>query len=125
VDLPYELLDAGGEAVRSGRNDLLGTIVAHHAGSVRDENGGAVLDASVHNLITALVGETRGRLRAMVADIESGGTVVGVVSWVLLADGWHSLHTRQEGGVNRVAIRRVIATDLAADLGPVLAEVSA
>ena len=33
VDLPYELLDAGAEALRSGRSDLLSTVVAHHSGA--------------------------------------------------------------------------------------------
>lgn len=128
VDLPYELLDAGAEAIRSGRNDLLDTIVANHSGASRDAQGKPLGDTEVSSLISSLVGETRGRLRALVADVEAGvGAVgvVGVVSWVLLADGWRSLRPHQEGGVSRVEVRRANATELAADLGPVLAEVSA
>ncbi|KRF15031.1 hypothetical protein [Nocardioides sp. Soil796] len=125
IDLPYELLDAGGEAVRSGRADLLGTIVAHHAGDVRDAAGDAVPDATVSSVISSLVTETQGRLRGLVADIDAGGDVVGVVSWVLLADGWHVLRSHQVDGANRVEVRRVDATELAATLGPILAEVSA
>ncbi|KRF16506.1 hypothetical protein ASG90_09425 [Nocardioides sp. Soil797] len=125
IDFPYELLDAGGEAVRSGRTDLLGTIVAHHTGEVVDGSGESVDDSTVTSAITALVGETRGRLRALVADIDAGGDVVGVVSWVLLADGWRVLRAHQDDTTNRVEVRRVEATELAASLGPVLAEVTA
>lgn len=125
VDLPYELLDAGGEAVRTGRTDLLATIIAHHSGAVHDGTGKAVPDASVHSLIGALVSETQGRLRAMVADIDAGGSVVGVVSWVLLADGWHALRPHRDGDLNRVEVRRVDPAQLANELGPVLAEVTA
>lgn len=125
VDFPYELLDAGCEAVRSGRADLVSAIVAHHSGDVVDAAGEPVDDATVNSIITALVGETHGRLRAMVADVDAGGDIVGVVSWVLLADGWRALRAHQVDGANRVEVTTVNATELAASLGPVLAEVSA
>lgn len=125
IDLPYELLDAGGEAVRSGRADLLGTIVAHHTGDVLDGAGEVVDDSTVSSVISALVSETRGRLRALVADIDAGGDVVGVVSWVLLADGWRVLRAHQVDDANRVEVRRVEAAELATTLSPVLAEVTA
>ncbi len=125
VDLPYELLDAGAEAVRTGRSDLLSTVVAHHAGSSHDGAGTPLDDATVAATVAALVGETRGRLRALVADVDAGGTLVGVVSWVLLEDGWRVLRPHQVGDTHRVEVRRVDATELAAVLGPVVAEVSA
>ncbi|MDN5893666.1 MAG: hypothetical protein L0H93_06525 [Nocardioides sp.] len=129
VDLPYELLDAGAEAIRSGRTELLGTIIAHHTGDTRDASGQPVDDATVSSLISALSTETQGRLRAMVASIngadEADSQLVGVVSWVLLADGWRVLHPHQEGAEHRVEVRRVEATDLAMALAPVLAEVTA
>jgi hypothetical protein len=50
--------------------------------------------------------------------------VVGVVSWVLLADGWRALTPSRGGGSARVAVRKVEPGDLAADLSPVLAEVT-
>lgn len=125
ADLPYELLDACAEALRSGRTDLLGTIVAHHSGATTDADGSPLDDATVAGVVSGLVAETHGRLRALVADIDAGGTVVGVVSWVLLADGWCQLRPHQEGETHRVEVRRVAPTDLAAALGPVLAEVSA
>jgi hypothetical protein len=125
VDLPYELLDAGAEALRSGRSDLLGTIVAHHSGAVIGPDGAVVDDAAVTALVSGLVAETQGRLRAMIADIDAGGAVVGVVSWVLLADGWRHLRAHQTDGARRVEVRRVQPAELAASLGPVLAEVTA
>lgn len=125
VDLPYELLDAGAEAVRTGRPDLLDTIVAHHAGSVTDGAGAPVADTSVAGLVGGLVSGTQGRLRALVADLDAGGTVVGVVSWVLLDDGWRELRAHQAGDAHRVEVRRVEPDDLGATLGPVLAEVTA
>jgi hypothetical protein len=125
VDLPYELLDAGAEAVRAGRQDLLPTIIAHHQGEVRGSRGTPLPATEVAGLIGALVGESRGRLRALVADVEAGVTEVGVVSWVLLADGWRALRPHQVDGVRRVEIRRVESDGLPAELGPVLAEVTA
>jgi len=125
VDLPYELLDAGAEALRTGRTDLLGTIVAHHSGAVTDGDGAPVVDVAVAGLVGALVSQTQGRLCALVADIDAGGTVVGVVSWVLLEDGWRQLRAHQAGDAHRVEVRRVEPADLGAALGPVLAEVTA
>ena len=49
---------------------------------------------------------------------------MGVVSWVLLADGWRQLRGHQAGDAQRVEVRRVQPADLAATLGPVLAEVT-
>jgi hypothetical protein len=125
VDLPYELLDAGAEAVRSGRTDLLSTVVAHHAGSVVDGAGKPLDPGTVSAVVGALVSETQGRLRALVADVDAGGTTIGVLSWVLLADGWRVLHPHEESDAHRVEVRRVEPADLASVLGPVLAEVTA
>jgi hypothetical protein len=50
---------------------------------------------------------------------------VGVVSWVLLADGWHSLVPHQEDSGPRVTVRRVDPDGLATELSPVLAQVVA
>lgn len=125
VDLPYDLLDAAGEAARAGRSDLLPVLVSQDAGGVRDDGGAPVPEAEVAGLLTALATETRGRLRALVADVSGEETTVaGVVSWVLLADGWHALRPHREGTQQRVEVRRVEPGDLAAVLAPVLAEVA-
>ncbi|MFS3128474.1 hypothetical protein ACLM5J_08705 [Nocardioides sp. Bht2] len=125
ADLPFELLDAGSEAVRSGRTDLLAAIVAHHQGAAHDGAGSELNDTETQAIITALSSESRGRLRALVADIEAGGTTVGVVSLVLLLDGWHALTAYRDGDLNRVQVRAVQPPELSALLAPVLAEVSA
>ncbi|HEU5037907.1 MAG TPA: hypothetical protein VFT70_12950 [Nocardioides sp.] len=112
LDLPYALLDAAAEAVRSNRADLLSVLVAQHD---------AGLD--LVPVLTALATGTRGRLRAMVADVSGERTTaVGVLSWLLLADGWRGLRPHDAG---RVEVRRVQPADLATELAPVLAEACA
>jgi hypothetical protein len=124
VDLPYELADAAGEALRAGRSDLVAVLVAQHRGDVTDGRGSVLADAEVAGVLSALATECRGRIRALVADVSGEETsVVGVVSWVLLADGWHTLRPRQVDGVHRVEVRRLEPADLAPELAPVLAEV--
>ena len=127
VDLPFELLDAAGEAVRSGRADLLPVLAARHAGSVVDGDGRPVSEVDLASMLSALVIDLRGRLRALGAGVSGGQTqLVGVVSWVLLADGWRALRPHHRSGAGdgpRVEVRRVAADDLAHDLAFVLAEV--
>ena len=85
-------------------------------------------DADVAGLLQTLSRETRGRLRALVAHVGDGApSVVGVVSWLLLSDGWHALETQSGGGSDTplVRVRAVEASDLAGALAPVIAEVTA
>ncbi|MFB9311417.1 hypothetical protein [Nocardioides plantarum] len=128
VDLPYELADAAVEAAEGGRSDLLAVLAAQHEGAVRDEDGRPVPAAEVPGLLQALGTEAQGRLRVLVADVSRRQTtVVGVRSWVLLADGWRTLRPHHEGaaaGTTRVELRAVEPGDLAADLAPVLSEVA-
>jgi hypothetical protein len=125
VDLPHELVDAGVEAVRSQRSDLLPVLASQHRGRVTDQTGDLLTDLEVGTVLTALAGEPQGRLRALVADVSGGPpTTVGVVAWTLVADGWRALrpHTVEERA--HIEIRRVIPEDLAVDLAPVLAAVT-
>lgn len=125
VDLPFDLASAAAEAVRTGRNDLLHVLVGQQHGRVVDADGATVPDSEVQTLLTALYAEAQGRMRALVTDLSSGdAAVVGVVSWVLLADGWRSLRPHQDGDEPRVEVRRVEPADLAVELAPVLAEVT-
>lgn len=125
VDLPYELADAAGEALRSSRADLVGVLAARHAGEVYDAEGTPLTEIETGQVLAALVSEVRGRLRVLAADVSGEETsVVGVVSWLLLPDGWRALTPHQDGGTPRVAVRRVEPGDLANDLAPVLAEVT-
>lgn len=125
VDLPYELVDAAIEAAASSRSDLLPVLAAQHAHAVLGADARPLGESEVVAVLAALSSEARGRLRAMVADVSTETTtVVGVVSWVLLSDGWRALVPHQADGTLRIAVRRVAAGDLAPHLAPVLAEVS-
>ena len=62
-------------------------------------------------------------LAARVSD--EATTDVGLVSWVLLADGWHSLTPHQVDDESRLSVRRTQPADLATELAPVLAQVTA
>ncbi len=58
------------------------------------------------------------------ADVTGETTdVVGVRSWVLLADGWRTLRPHLTAGVSRVTVQSVLPAELAGDLAPVLAQV--
>ena len=123
IDLPFELVDAAAEAVRSGRSDLLPVLAARHAGSAVDADGAPIGDVDLASMLSALVIDTRGRLRALGADVSGNDTrLVGVVSWVLLADGWRALRPHRRDDDDRVEVRRVEPHELAADLAFVLAE---
>ncbi len=125
VDVPYELADAASEAARSGRADLV-PVLAEQADAVLGADGEPLTAAEAAVVVSALATESRGRLRAMTADLSGSDTgVVGVVSWTLLADGWRALRPREVDGRQRVQVAAVSPGDLAAELAPVLAEVSA
>jgi hypothetical protein len=123
LDVPYALADAVGEAIRSGRSDLVPVLVTQAGGTVRV--GDDVLgEAEASTALSAVHSESRGRLRILAAEVSEGATSsVGVVSWVLLNDGWHSLTPRHDDGA-RVSVRRVEPDDLPTELAPVLAQVS-
>jgi hypothetical protein len=124
IDLPFELLDSASEAVRTSRSDLLPLLASRHSGSSTNADGSPISDVELTSMLSALTIDTRGRLRALGADVSGDETtVVGVVSWVLLADGWHALRPRRVDDDHRVEVRLVEAADLAADLAFVLAEV--
>lgn len=114
VDLPYELLDAGGEAIRSGREDLLAVLVGFHSGQVRDAAGDPLDDATVDGVLRALTGSVRGRMRGLVTAPPTTAARAGVLSWLLTPDGWRRLEPH---GDHRV---RVSPAD-PSDLGPAVA----
>lgn len=123
LDLPFELLDGCGEALAAGRADLVHVLVAGHQGDVHAD-GGTVPDAAVAALLTRVLTEPAGRLRGMAADVATeGAPVIGVVSWLLHPDGWRALRSYDDGGRQRVELRRVTPAALASLLAPVLAEV--
>ncbi len=123
VDLPYELVDGAAEAIRSGRGDLVPVLVDRHSGTVRGADGTVLPDGEVAQLLTALTTEAHGRVRGLVADVTGTAlSVVGVISWTLLADGWRALRPHREDGSQRVEVRTVSPDELPEILAPVLAE---
>ena len=126
VDLPFELADAAHEAARSGRADLLPVLTEQADGAALGADGEPLGESVTTGVLTAITAESRGRLRVLVADLTGDETtVVGVVSWTLLADGWHALRPREVEGRPRIQIAAVTPIDLATELAPVLAEVTA
>jgi hypothetical protein len=92
-------------------------------GEVRGD-GEVLGEAEATAALSAVHSESRGRLRILAAEVAEGATSsVGVVSWVLLNDGWHSLTPRHDDGA-RVSVALVRPDDLATELAPVLAQVS-
>lgn len=123
LDVPYALADSIGEALRSGRSDLVPVLIGQADGAVLAD-GEPLGDAEAAAAVSAVHSESRGRLRILAAEVaERATTAVGVVSWVLLRDGWHSLTPRHDDGA-RVAVGRVDPDDLATELAPVLAQVT-
>lgn len=123
LDVPYALADTIGEALRSGRADLVPVLISQAEGAVRAD-GADLGDAEAAAVLSAVHSEGRGRLRILAAEVsERATTSVGVVSWVLLKDGWHSLTPRHDDGA-RVAVARVDHDALATELAPVLAQVT-
>lgn len=126
VDVPFQLVDAIGEALRSGRADLVPVLMEQHGEGVLDADAVPIADADAATAVAAVHTEGRGRLRVLAAQVADGATTsVGVASWVLLADGWHSLAPHQEDSGPQVTVRRVDPDDLATELAPVLAQVTA
>ena len=123
LDVPYALADAVGEAVRSARSDLVPILMSQATGEVRGD-GEVLGEAEATAALSAVHSVSRGRLRILAAEVAEGATSsVGVVSWVLLNDGWHSLTPRHDDGA-RVSVALVRPDDLATELAPVLAQVS-
>lgn len=125
LDVPFQLVDAVGEALRSGRADLVPVLLAQHGEGVLCGGRPLAGDAAA-TAVAAIHTEGRGRLRVLAARVAEGSaSTVGVVSWVLLADGWHALRPHQDDHGGRVRARRAEAGELASELAPVLAQVSA
>ena len=123
LDAPYQLLDAIGEAIRSTRCELLSVLLGNAEVPVLAD--GKALDAAeAAAAISAVHTEATGRLRILAAQVGRQQTTdVGVVTWVLLSDGWHSLTPHHDEGGARVAIRLVSSDDLASELAPILSQV--
>lgn len=126
LDVPFAVLDAAGEALRTGRSDLVPVLLTHHGEGGVLSGADLLGEADAVSAVSAVHTESRGRLRILGAEVSGRTTTdVGVVSWVLLRDGWHSLNPYQDGETARIGLRLVDPDDLAGELAPVLAQVTA
>lgn len=126
IDLPFHLVDAVGEALRSGRADLVPVLLSQHGEGIVDGQSRPVDDTVAGTALAAIHTEGQGRLRVLAARVrDDETTTVGLVSWVLLADGWHSLCPHQAQDTSRLHVRRTSPADLATELAPILAQVTA
>lgn len=115
LEVPFELADSVFEALRTGRTELVPVLT-----------GG---DTTLETVLTALSREARGRLRAVVGVLPTDGAVderspLGVVSWTLVNDGWRAFRPRTTDGHVQLNVTSVEPRELAAELAPILAEVS-
>ena len=125
VDLPFELLDAASEAARTHRPDLLPVLAQRYSGTVLTEDGLPLDAVQTQGALAAIAEESHGRLRALSAAVGADRhRPTGIVSWLLLADGWHSLRAHGPGEALRIELRLVGPEELATCLAPVLAEVA-
>lgn len=120
--IPHELLLSGAAAVRDRREDLLDELLRMHTGTVRDEHGDAVDDLTARTWLTRLESGTLGRMHLTVASVHDERTA-GVLSWLLLEDGWHELRARVDQREHVVDVRRVAPADLGRRIAPLVGEV--
>lgn len=117
---PFALLDATGEALRAGRPELLGVLADNNPTPVLD-SGTPMSTTEATAVLRAVHEETRGRLRVLAAPLDPGSEPrFGLVSWLLLADGWHSIVPGPVDPEPLVRLRRVAPTDLAGAVAPVV-----
>ena len=129
IETPWELLLATGEAVGSGRSELIAPLVADYTGmtlagsSIESQRTATDAEASLWH--ADLERASRGRLHATIAGrSERGRPGVGVVEWVLFHDGWRSLTAFRRDGWNMVRIERQEPTELSRQLAVRAAKVA-
>lgn len=139
LDLPHELLLGAGEALRLHREDVLGELVARHAGSVltedprrdggtgRTDSGGRPLGrAATEEQLRLLHTSVLGRMRTLVAGVGTDGARrAGWVSWLLLPDGWRALEPHVRDLEPRVLVHPVEPLRLGVEVARLVAEVTA
>ena len=102
--LPLELMLGSGHAHRTGRQDVLAELLGRYGDAV-SADGRRLGDAETREELRTLHDSAQGRLRVVVAGAER--RTLGLVSWVLFADGWRELEPRRAGGPPLVAVSPV------------------
>jgi hypothetical protein len=108
MDVPLEVLLGAGDAVRSGRADILDELVRR-----TDAEDPAALRDQLVRLHSAAIG----RLLATVATRGSGTPRVGWVSWLQFVDGWRCLTPVRLAGRPVVRLAPATPVDLGAHVG--------
>ena len=110
LSLPYELLLGSGGAIRCGTRRPAGRPgrTVRRAGHRPRGRTGRRGDGAVAEQVRLLHSGTAGRLRVTVAGAAAGGRrTLGIVSWMLTADGWRELRPFTRDAVPMV---RVVAS---------------
>lgn len=105
LTLPYDLLLGSGAARRLRRPAVLAELLARHR--VLGPDGGPLGAPAAAEQVRLLHSTERGRLQVTVAGVGDGRRALGVVTWVLFADGWRALVPATTDGVPVV---HVVAT---------------
>ncbi|ROR90970.1 hypothetical protein [Nocardioides aurantiacus] len=144
VSLPFPLLTVGCELIETGRRDLLPSLLDTHDGQVRRDGRDLTVEETTQ--VLDAVAASHGRLRALITRpaqpepettetkggsdagpqpraTEPNSPRAGVVSWVLLANGWRALRPRGNNKDPRVLITAETPESLTTDISRVVAEV--
>ena len=106
LTLPFELLLGSAAAVRQQRPPVLAELLARHPMSGPDRT--PLRATAAAEQVRLLHTVERGRLRVTVVGRGEGARTLGLVTWVLYADGWRALVPATADGV---AVVHVVSTD--------------
>jgi hypothetical protein len=112
--LPFDLLLGSATALREDRPGVAAELLERSRGRVRGPDDAAYDTVAAGDQVRLLHTAERGRLRVIVV---GRGRTVGLVSWVLFADGWRELTPALDDGEPMVDVRRVVPADLARAVG--------
>lgn len=103
LDLPHSVWLASGGALHTHRDDVLPELAGRHAGRVRDSAGALSVGECAEQLRLVHRG-VLGRAQAVAAGQRRGRRRLGLLSWLLYADGWRELTPRSVGTERRIAL---------------------
>ena len=132
LQVPLELLMAGVQALEEGKTDVVNELLGRYAGQSTLPGAPAALDdVEVLRHLQSL-SQASGRFRALVTSRNTTNdtttrsampAAAGVLSWVLLVDGWRHLNPIGTKADPQVRLDRVQPADLGPCLSPLIAQV--